>query len=306
MKSFFRYLIMCTVYLLVFPGIQKSTAQDLGLDDNENITNAFRSSTLINAQTTVVQPAHSFEFSIRHRFGEMELNKDAIKNFLGLDLFANIRFGFDFSVMKNLQVGAGRTKNGKMYDAELKQLLLTQSTDPNVPVSVSVYLDAAVNTDDFLPVPRNAYFDNGVTPFRYKFNHRLSYNSQVIISRKFCDWFSFEVSPALIYKNLASAGTKNHTIVLPVGGAIKTGMNSSFLFEYAYRFNNQPEDKLYPLSIAMEFGTVSHVFQIVVSSSQEILEQQLYTNVVSDYTKKKFLLGFNIKRTYWKKPKTKS
>lgn len=292
-----------TIFIFLLMGSHKIQAQDLALVDVATATDAFRNTVLINAQTTTMVEPHSFMFTIRHRFGAFEFDNNAVKNFFGFDLVANIRFGFVVPLTSNLYVGAGRTKNGKTYDGEVKHLIIKQDEDNKIPVSVALYANAAITTDDFLPVPKYAYFSDGTTEFKYKFNHRLSYNSQIIFSRKFCENFSFQVTPTLIYRNLVNVGVDNRTIALPVSAAFKTGMNSSILVEYAYRFTNKPEDKHYPLSLAMEFGTVGHVFQIVVSSTQEILEQQVYTGMVSDYTKGKFLLGFNIKRSFWKKDK---
>jgi hypothetical protein len=296
--------ILYTIFLSVFFFVSlQLSAQDLALENNLFVTNAFRSPGLINAQTTVMPALHGFEFSIRHRFGTVRPDMDAVKNFFGLDLVANIRFGFIVPVSSKMYVGAGRTKNGKTYDLEAKYLLFSQTTDGTTPVSVALYADAAANTDDFLPIPKYAYFENGITPFQYKFNHRLAYNSQVIISRTFGENLSLQVTPTIIHHNLVSPGVDNRTIALPVSGAFKTGINSSFLFEYAYRFNNKPADHLYPISAAMEFGTAGHIFQLVLSSSQELLEQHLYTNPVADYRNGKFMLGFNIKRTFWNKKK---
>jgi len=57
--------------------------------------------------------------------------------------------------------------------------------------------------------------------------------------------------------------------------------------------------------LGYEFGTVGHSFQIIVSSSNDLLEQNVYHNQNLDYTQGKFYLGFNLRRTFWHKKKTK-
>ncbi|MCG3165339.1 MAG: hypothetical protein POELPBGB_01102 [Bacteroidia bacterium] len=263
----------------------------------------FRSIQLINMQTAEVIPQKGFDFSIRHRFGMIGADSSVYQQFLGLDLPANIRFGFAFPILKNLYVGAGRTKTGKTIDLEAKYLFLRQTEDNKMPFSIAAYFNTGIMTDKFPKVPDYAYFSDNTTPFEYKFSHRLGYNIQLIFARKFSERISFQIAPVLIYKNLVAAGAENHTFSIPVGGAIKTSLKSSVIFEYAYRFNNRPEHNDYPLSIAWESGTVGHTFQIVISSSNELLEQETYTKKSFNYLKGNFALGFNMRRVFWYKKK---
>lgn len=272
-------------------------------EEKSYVFNTFRSTQLINTQTTEMIRMKGWDFSIRHRFGVIGLDSTIYQEFLGLDLPANIRFGFDFPITERLYAGFGRTKNGKTVDIEAKYLLLRQTEENEMPISVAFYFNSAIMTDKFPKVPKNAFFSDSTTAFSYKFNHRLSYNTQLIIARKFTEKISIQLSPVFIYKNLVLPGEDNYTFSLPIGGAIKTGLNSSFTFEYAYRFNNKPEKNDYPLSIAWESGTVGHTFQIVVSSSNELIEQDLYTNKSFNYLIGNFALGFNIRRTFWYKKK---
>lgn len=224
---------------------------------------------------------------------------------LGVDGIANIRFSFVFPITKSICIGLGRAKNGKTYDAEIKGLIFQQTSDNSTPLSVAAYSNIAINTDADPTVAKYSFFDDGVTPFENKFNHRLSYNSQIICSRNFGDVISLQVTPVFIYRNLVPAGEENYSVACPVSGAVKLGLNSSLLFEYAYRFNNRPASGIYPASIAVEFGTVSHVFQIVITSTKELSEQFAYANESSDYRKGSLAFGFNMKRTFWNKKKQK-
>jgi hypothetical protein len=244
-----------------------------------------------------------WEFHIRHRFGNIGLDSTIITNFLGTDLIANIHFGFVFSLGKNMYAACGRTKSGKTYDAEIKRLLFRQTDDNTMPVSIAAYLECAIMSDQFKPVPKYAYFGDGTTSFAYKFNHRFSYNSQLIISRNFSEKFAMQITPVLIYQNLTPVNTDNYTFALPISGVLRTSLSTSIIFEYAYRFNNKPSNNVYPASLAFEVGTVSHVFQIVLSSNNQLNEQGVYTSDPYNYLKGQYLLGFNLKRTFWYKKK---
>ncbi|HRH66736.1 MAG TPA: DUF5777 family beta-barrel protein [Bacteroidia bacterium] len=278
-------------------------SQDFLFTDNPEVTDAFRSTVLINGQTTRMPSKNGWEFHIRHRFGAIKVDDSFLKNFLGTDLVANIRFSFVFPLSDKMFVGVGRTKFGKTYDLEVKRIVFTQTTDNSMPVSIAAYFNAACMSDDFAPVPKYAYFGDGITPFAYTFRHRLSYNSQLIVSRKFGTKFSAMLTPVFIYRNLVAPGQDNHTLNLTAGLAFKTSTNASILAEYAYRFNNGPANGYYPLTLGVEFGTVGHAFQIVISSVRDLQEQQIYSSETTDYLKGEFLFGFNIRRTFWYKKK---
>ncbi len=289
------------IVALFFLSITSINSQDLLLEDLNAPTEVFRSSQLINVQTTTMPSKGEYQFHIRHRFGSVGLDKTIITNFLGTDLLANIHFGFIFSLGKNMYVGCGRTKSGKTYNVEIKRLLLRQTDDNSIPVSVAAYVDYAIMSDAFTAVPKYAFYGDAITPFENKFNHRLSYNSQLIISRNLSEKVALQIAPVFVYRNLIGVGMDNYTFALPVSGVIRTGISSSVIFEYAYRFNNKPVNGIYPASIAFEIGTVSHVFQIVLSSNNQLNEQEIYTSESYNYLKGEYLLGFNLKRTFWYK-----
>jgi len=280
-------------------------AQDFLFTDNPEIQNPFRESVLINAQTTITGPKTGWEFHIRHRFGAMATDNTLVKSFLGTDGVANIRFSFVFPLSDKTYVGVGRSKFGKTYDLEVKHRFLTQTVDNKKPISLAAYVNIACMSDAFPPVPKNSYFSDGTTEFEYLFNHRLTYNSQVIISRKMSERTSIEVAPIFIYRNLVEIGKQNASVNIAAGVSFRTSTRASIIAEYTYRFLDQPVKNLFPLALGYEFGTVGHSFQIIVSSSNDLLEQNVYHNQNLDYTQGKFYLGFNLRRTFWHKKKTK-
>jgi hypothetical protein len=295
------YICIISLLLISFD----SSSQDLLFTDDPKVNDAFRSTTVVNAQTTQIPPKEGWQFHIRHRFGAVKMDNSMIKNFLGADLVANIQFSGVFPVSDKMFIGVGRTKFGKNYNIEVKRLILSQTTDNKMPVSIAVYADVSCMSDAFPPVPKNSYFGDGVTAFEYTFRHRLTYNSQLLISRKFGELLSVELNPVFIYRNLVAPGKDNHTFNLTTAFSIRTSKNSSILAEYAYRFNNEPINGNYPLSLGMEFGTVGHTFQIVISSARDLQEQAIYSSETTDYQKGELLFGFNIKRTFWYKKKKK-
>jgi hypothetical protein len=287
--------------LIFFIGTTKLYAQKEDVS-KKVITNSFSHSQLINNQTTEMMPRKTYEFRIQHRFGQTGFDESAYKDFLGLDLPANIRFALNYSLTDKLYIGVGRTKYNKTYDFEGKYLVLSQTEKGETPISVALYFNTAVSARDFPETTPNTFFADSVTLFEYSNAHRLSYNSQIIISKKINNSLSFQISPTVIYQNLVEPKNDNYTMVIPFSGRIKIGLRSSFIFEYAYVINNRNPNHLDPFSFGFEFGTAGHTFQLICTSSNYMLEQNLYTNKSSyDYLDKKFALGFNIKRTFWRK-----
>lgn len=141
------------ITILMFVGITSSFSQG----EERSYVTTFRSIQLINMQTTEVIPQRGFDFSIRHRFGMTGFDSTSYKQLLGLDLPANIRFAFDFPILKNLYVGAGRTKNGKTIDLETKYLFLRQTEDNLMPFSVAAYFSTGIMTDAFPRVSDYSY-----------------------------------------------------------------------------------------------------------------------------------------------------
>lgn len=265
------------------------------------VIGTFRNTQLINAQTTEMLAPKGYEFKIQHRFGKID--KQALNNFFGLDLPANIRFSFSFPVTRRISTGIGRTKNSKLIDWDAKYLIMQQTEKNERPVSIALYFDVGLTSQKVPVVPVDAFFADMKTPFVNKFSNRISYTTELIISRKISERISVQVSPIFVYQNLVGPGLINGIAVVQGSGRYKFSetSNTSIIFEYAYIITNRKAKTIDPLSIGFEYGTAGHVFQLVLSSTDNILDQSIYTKANFDYTKGNFVLGFNIKRITWRK-----
>jgi len=293
-------------HLVLSCGLLLSTTILVSAQDDSTTTayteNVFTTTKLINTQTTEMLRNGGWQLTIEHRFGIIGTDSTIYHQFLGMDLPANIRLGAAFPISDRWYWGFGRTKVDKTIDLESKYRILRQTKDNRKPVSMAVYVNIMMRTDPFPMEPPNSFFADSLTAFEYKFSHKLSYNTQLIISRKFGNRLSLQIAPVFIYENLVEAGRDNYTMALPISGRFRFGMlSSSIIFEYTPVLNNTSDDFINPLSIGVEFGTAGHVFQLTVSSSNYILEKNLYTRPSGDYTEGEFSLGFNIKRTFWSK-----
>lgn len=284
---------------LIVSGIFTVSAQNDSIK-KDYVEDVFANTQLINVQTTEMLPKGGWELKIQHRFGVIGTDSSIYHQFLGLDLPANIRLGLAFPISARWYWGIGRTKIDKTFDLESKFLVLKQAKNYGSPISMALYGNVMIRTDPFPSEPDNSFFADSTTAFEYKFNHKLSYNAQLIFSRKFGNRLSLQVAPVFIYENLVEVGRDNYTVALPISGRFRFGMlSSSIIFEYAPVLYNTTDKFMDPLSIGVEFGTAGHVFQLMLSSTNYILEKNIYTRPSADYTKGEFSLGFNIKRTFW-------
>src|ERR1035437_7379144 len=83
----------------------------------------FNGTYIIDNQTVMVPVAKTIEFSIQHRFGVWN---NGYKDFFGLYAPANIRLGFNYTPINNLQLGFGFCKDRSQWDGNAKYAILRQ------------------------------------------------------------------------------------------------------------------------------------------------------------------------------------
>lgn len=292
----------CSAALALIGALALSAQEGAG---REHVTGTFAGTQAVNAHSVEVVPRkRSFGFMIQHRFGAVGPDEQAWKQFAGLDLPANIRFSFQYSPFNDAQLELGRSKNGKVWDLGAKVRVLKQTVEGEMPVSLTVLGNAALMSEDFPAVGERDFFGDGITPFSYRFEHRLSYNVQVIVARRFSRWFSLQVAPVAIHRNLVPVGGSNLTLAVAGAARFKVTTKGSILVEAAPVIEGRlAMGHREPVAIAYEVATLGHVFQVVLASSQEIIEHRVYTTPASRYDEGYLHLGFNIARTLFVKPK---
>ncbi len=265
---------------------------------NRQEVDAFGFSQLINAKTTYIRDGKGFGFSIQHRFGATKFDKGFVQNFMGLDLAANVRFSFEIPVSKRLMFEIGRTRFGKFYDLGGKYLFVKQTADGSIPLSIALYENVAITTENAPQYSNTATFENGYL-FEYKFYHRLYYDTQIIVSRKFSDRFSAQIAGQLVWRNLTPYSIKpkedSYVIAVPVSMRYKLGFKSAVDFEIM----PNTQHRNFPISLGYEVASSgNHVFQITITNSDRILSQNLLFCPTIKYPEDGFMLGFNLIRYF--------
>ncbi len=266
--------------LIIAPVVK---AQDLEEEeDHRPIRPPFESTILIDNQTTVVPTAKTFQFNIQHRFGVVD---NGFEDLFGLYAPSNIRLGFSYSVLENLAVGFGTTKNQRLQDFNLKYAVVKQTRSGKIPVSVTYY--------------GNATLDSRNGDFFFNTSDRFSYFHQVIISRMLTPALSVQIAPSLSHFNLTESAMENDHIAIASALRYKFSSQSSILVNYDQPITQHDIGNPHPnISFGIEVSTSSHAFQIFLGNYQSLVPQ--YNNVFNpfDYENGDFMIGFNITRLW--------
>lgn len=292
----------CATSLLLFLCLfQYLSGQDLDQilkelsDDNKpNYTyGTFKGTTIINGQSIEVPGESDLRFIISHRFGEI---RNGLYEFFGLDQ-GTTRIGFEYGLKDLASISIGRNNIDKIYDGGIKLILLRQQTGlKNIPVSVSFYTSAYVNTLKW-EIPER---DN-------LFSSRLSYMSQILIARKFNQKFSLQITPSFVHKNLVPLPEdQNNIFAVGMGARHKLGRKFSLNGEYYYLLPGKTaDDFINNLSLGFDIEAAGHVFQIHATNSQAMFARGFITETTGSWQKGNIYLGFNIYRVFPMKKKEK-
>jgi hypothetical protein len=284
-------VLFCTV--LYSANLKAQDANDLL--DMENVkpkkeltTATFKSTRNINFHTTEVLGKRCLDFRISHRFGD--INGGAY-NAWGLDGGANIRLGLEYSHDGRFMFGIGRTSARKIADGFLKYRLLRQTTDNKMPVSLTLFT-SMFYTFEKVKINEENYYNYPTD--------RMSYCHEIMLARKFSTRFSLELIGAMVYYNLVEKITdRNDCYLVGAVTRFKVAKRQAITLEYAYRINKYTAEKFYDsFGIGYDLETGGHVFQVHLTNSFGITENQYFMYTGTRWSNWGVRLGFNISRVF--------
>lgn len=249
------------------------------------VTGTFKATHIINTQTIESPAQNNLNFVIQHRFGQ--LNSGSY-NFFGLDN-ATLRLGLDYGITDRLAVGIGRSSYLKTFDGYLKYKLLRQTEHGGMPVSVSLLGQVTDFTQD---MPTETYLNT---------KYRTAYAAEALIARKLSRSLSLQVTPTWLHYNLVpTVNDKNDVLAIGLGGRMKITNRMSIDAEYDVVPSNQVVSATVhnSFSLGWDIETGGHVFQLVFSNSQSMLETQYLTQTSGTWGKGDIYFGFNISRNF--------
>jgi Membrane bound beta barrel domain (DUF5777) len=296
-KLFFSFiLILLACRLSAQDNLLKTVSDSLSANPKtEYVTGTFKALYIVNMKTIEAPAAGALNFEIQHRFGT--INTGAY-NLYGLD-FATFRLSLDYGISDRVSVGIGRSTTNKTFDGYMKYKLLRQTDNsPQMPVTVSLLGTADYFTEHYSPDEKDYLKDE----------YRFSYTTQILIARKFSSNFSLQLVPTFIHYNLVNfTADQNNVFALCVGARMKISKRMAITGEYNYLFPNQlvavrDPPRANSLSFGWDIETGGHVFQLVFTNSQSMVESQYIGNTRGTWGDGYIYFGFNISRRFNLKP----
>lgn len=249
--------------------------------DDSPVIPPFETVTLVDNQTTVSPYKGSFNIEIAHRFSQIE----KIDNLFGIFGSANTRIAIDYGITDKIMLGFGTTRDNMLQDLEWKYNILTQTESGRIPVSLSYFGNAVLDARDK---------SNFGPEDQYKFIHRFSYLTQVIVSRRFGEKVSVQAAPTFVYYNSVPEGYENINYSLNVGARFQVLGFHSIILEYDQPFM-QTEKDVYPnLAAGVEIGTSTHAFRVFVANYDAIVKNRNVAFNSNNPWDGNFRFGFNI------------
>lgn len=278
-----KALLFLSVFLSGFAFAQEDLLKDIDTIKTNTDTSqpAFKALQIVTGQSTKLAAKKEWYIVVAHRFGDVSAG---FKDFFGLDN-ASTKLGVIYGITDAVSVSLSRETNMKTFEGGVKYRLLKQNDD--FPVDIVGYNVMGVNTD----LSKDNY------P-HLKFNDRLSYLTQALISRRFSDKLSLQLTPSYVHKNLyePTAEDKNQFLA-GLGGRYKISKRLSVNAEYFVNFDNHSFYKN-PLSLGVDIETGGHVFQLLFTNSQINSDIGYLTNASGNWGKGHIFFGFNLYRVF--------
>lgn len=290
--------ILCAILMGTVALAQDDLLSELEADvDNSGpIIAAFKGLKVVNFESTKLAGAGDFYFVVAHRFGSIENGFD---DFFGLDN-AVTQLKFIYGINEWLNAGIARSSFDKKYGVHAKYRIVGQQED-GFPLTVVGYNLLTINTaldEDLLP--------------NLEFSDRLTYTTQVLLSRKVTSAFSVLLAPTYIHENLATRSVvnnedgstsvfdeENDQFALGLGGRYKVAPRWSINVDYGIHLNrNSNSNFVNPLSIGVDLETGGHVFQMHFTNAQGMFEEAYIVRAQGDWGDGDIYFGFNLSRVF--------
>jgi len=283
---------------LLLAAFGSANAQGL-LDELETEAPKSKEFTIATFKAPRIIQGHSVEmpakgellFIIQHRFGRVNTG---FYELFGWDQ-ASIRIGLEYTLpfSDRFNIGFGRSSYGKTWDFFSKTKLLKQAKGGS-PISLSWVSTLAINGLDW-PNPNQENY----------FTSRMAYTHQLLLARKFNSWFSFQLAPTLVHKNLVPLSQdQNSFFALGMGGRVKVSNRVSINAEYSWLLPGQQIPRINGLepqnaiSLGVDIETGGHVFQLHITYTQAMFDVGSIAETTGRPELGDIHVGFNITRTF--------
>lgn len=298
--GFASVCILMMLCLTLNTASAQSTANDTSkaepvVKKKSYVKNTFDGNYIIDNQTVMVPIKGTFEFDIQHRFGTVN---NGFTDLFGIFASATMKLGFSYVPVNNLLLGFDATNERMQVDWNLKYAILKQTKNGSMPVSVTFFGNAVMDTRK-----------KDATTVFVTTADRFSFFDQIIIARKFSDKVSVQVAPSLSHFNdlvgyLDANGKvqpilKNDNFSISASGKFAVSDGMSIIANYDQPLTQNPANNPHPnLCLGLEMRTSGHDFEVFFGNYSSLMPENNAVYNQNDYKKGQFLIGFNISRLW--------
>ena len=246
------------------------------------VESAFKALKIVNIESTKLAAKGDLYFIVAHRFGSL---KEGFEGFYGLDE-AVTQLKFVYGLSNWLTISGARSEIA--YDFSGKFSIQPQEVN-GFPFAVAGFTSLAINNT----LKESLYPE-------MKFDNRLVYVAQLLVSKKFNEKLSLELAPTFFHENFViDDNQENSQYAIGMGGRYKFAKRWSVNVDYAAHLNRSSSSPFRdPLSIGVDLETGGHVFQMHFSNSQGIHEAGFLGNTTGSWDKGDIFFGFNLLRVF--------
>ena len=275
----------------------------------------FKTTRVINGQSIETVKRNELDFRVSHRFGDVAGSpNDHIHSLFGFDQASDIAIIFDYGITNDLTVGVGRMKAAgplrELWNANIKYRVLKQTKDFKTPVTITLFANTAISS---MRSSTDSTQLNYFTKDYHGFSHRLSYTVQSLIACKATNWLSLQLSPTFVWRNNVPYNDKNGMFFLGFSGRAKFNQRMAIVFEYFLPIikpgmggreyfpmvRGIKNAAYYPsLHLGFEMETGGHVFDINLTNTRGLLENDFLPYNTANWAQGQFRLGFTISRSF--------
>jgi len=294
MKKIILLLLLFPMYMFSQDDLLDELDADVEVDNT--VIAAFKGLKVVNFESTKLASKGDLYFVVSHRFGTV---KNGFDDLFGLDN-AVTQLKFIYGINEWFNVGVARSSLQATYGVHIKYRLLPQKKG-EFPVTIVGYNLVTANTslkEETFP---------GIN-----FGDKLTYTTQVLISRKFSNNLSLLLAPSYVHENIATRSISvlpngntlsfdedNDQFILGMGGRYKLSKRWSVNVDYGLHLNRNSNSNFRdPLSIGIDLETGGHVFQLHFTNAQPMFEDGFLVRGQGDWGDGDFFFGFNLNRVF--------
>ncbi|MEM1319944.1 MAG: DUF5777 family beta-barrel protein [Bacteroidota bacterium] len=277
----------------------------LSLSAQTRVYQTFKDTWIINTRSTETTQRGHMDIRIGHRFGDFAGELGGWETLFGLENAQDVMIGLDYGIKDNLTVGLNRTKGAgplrQLVNTSLKWRFMDQMDDGSRPFSAAFVGLWSISTMKSSENPESlSRFDD--------FAHRMIYNAQVLVARKFSPGFSLQFSAGYTHRNVVPFNEENGTVNVGLASRIQLSKMFGLIFDLSLPLNgiqNPFEEETLtnakhyaPFGIGLEMETGGHVFQFNLTNSRGLMETDYIPNTTSNWFDGQYRLGFTISRLF--------